>query len=138
MDLTCEVLRDDYACWKCKREVQIIVGIMLSDTAGHMAAFGSVLNDEIANFIAANMPAEVLHKSRIGNLERRFSKSLGKEYISNGCFHCGALFGKHFLLGDFSSAAGEPFYDFTLSHDVNPFKIPNGWSCAGRPIKNIG
>ena len=42
------------------------------------------------------LPPELLAKHGIGAVKPRWSKTEGREYISNGCVHCDALQGRFF------------------------------------------
>jgi hypothetical protein len=53
------------------------------------------------------------HNLNIGEIKRRFSNSLKKSYVSNGCVHCGVLQGEFFNHEVFN--VEEPLCRFTIT-----------------------
>ena len=88
-----ELLGLPTACWKCGRSTVALVA---------MSPMGARQEDELFQtdepaalaFAAAHLPVGV---SRVGEIKERTSRTAGKTYLSNGCFHCDALLGNFFL-----------------------------------------
>lgn len=81
-------------CWSCGAEFEIVSAIRL-------ARADEAADCEVADFtdfpnLAAQLSDQLSTYPRVGALKRRFSATVGKDYLSNGCAHCDALFGKHF------------------------------------------
>ena len=81
-------------CWSCGAEFEILSAIRLtrSDEAADC---------EVADFtdfpnLAAELSERLSAHPRVGALKHRYSATYGKNYLSNGCAHCDALFGRHF------------------------------------------
>lgn len=106
----------DMMCWSCGAETKIVTRIKV--------AFGPVICDfsiyDIGQF--PKLIPEILHKIPItlgiGKIKYRFSKTLRERYLSNGCAHCGALIGQHFVLAK--------DYDATTLHNF-PTRISEVW-----------
>ena len=81
------------ACWKCGRSTMALVAISPSGARDDDELFQT---DEPASlaFAAAHLPAEV---SQVGEIKVRASRTVGENYLSNGCVHCDALLGNFFL-----------------------------------------
>jgi hypothetical protein len=81
-------------CWSCGAETTIITGVDV--------AFGAQeLSFTIPDLGEHAQPLEsVLRRLsgdlEVGSIKPRFSKTQDRSYVSNGCFHCGALIGEFF------------------------------------------
>jgi competence protein CoiA len=102
------------SCWKCRGDTQVVLGVeLLTDRV--FPGFGNV-SIEIDNFDAHGelghqwvetfLPAELLRQWGAGEIKLRPSKAQGQSYLSNGCVHCDALYGR--------------FYYPDLLYDVTP------------------
>jgi competence protein CoiA len=83
-------------CWSCGAETTIVssIQLMLGETRVECA---------VADFTA--FPAliepikqQIAGSENVSEIKMRFSKTLERSYMSNGCSHCDALFGQHFEL----------------------------------------
>jgi competence protein CoiA len=81
-------------CWSCGAEFHIVPSVEL-------ATDGESVECSVSDFTAyphlvaaiqASLPGEL----KVGALKARHSQMRGRSYISNGCFHCDALFGDHY------------------------------------------
>lgn len=114
-------------CWSCGAEAQIIsdVGVVVgpnkfrfsvSDFDGHLALF---------DLIRRRLPNNL----QIGAVKQRFSQAQGRSYLSNGCFHCDALFGQ-FHEHEFWYS-GVKICEFSIAIDARWLEIMrdrDGWS----------
>ena len=100
-----DIYKFNIECWKCGRQTPVI-----SVNSNYISCCG------VDNFNNMNLTVESLGKtiselqkkrlkelSDIGTIKKRYSKTIGSSYWSNGCKWCGALIGKHFLLDEFMS-----------------------------------
>lgn len=103
MTMPVEVLTEAAQCWRCKKETRLVLqlrfaaGRVLPDCADIELPYR--LFDEIddGERVVANMlSAGLLKRHGIGELRRRYSKTEGGSYLSNGCVHCDALQGRFF------------------------------------------
>jgi hypothetical protein len=84
------------SCWRCKKSTTALVGILpvISRDAGDMLA---CKDPRALKLAAAVLPEPLRQSHQIGTIKSRSSKTEGKSYLSNGCFHCNALIGSFFL-----------------------------------------
>ena len=97
-------------CWRCKKltnivtEVEFLAGSVL---VGHPSISTDIYTlgqaEGVDELLATLFSANLLEQHGIGRIKRRFSKTVGGEYLSNGCIHCDALQGRFF---DHESAYG--------------------------------
>ena len=82
------------SCWSCGADTRIVTGIdvafgpnelsfTIPETGEHTGLLESVLS---------RLPGGL----EIGGIRPRFSKTQGRSYVSNGCFHCDALIGEFY------------------------------------------
>ena len=81
-------------CWSCGAETRIVTGI---DVDVGPNAYGFSVPDlgdhpDLFEIISRHLPSSL----GLGPVERRFSKTQGRSYLSNGCANCGALIGEFF------------------------------------------
>lgn len=107
-------------CWRCAAPTLAIAGILVDPDLGDGDEEGFVEFDEdIARAIGRQMTAEQLAELRIGPLRPRWSGTVGRRYLSNGCLACDALLGNfplHKALVEFLHDGGA--YDELVVADV--------------------
>lgn len=81
-------------CWSCGAETRVVSSIELSTDDG--SAECSVADFTIYPHLIDEISARLSGEPNIGPLKQRFSKMLGRSYMSNGCAHCDSLFGRHY------------------------------------------
>ncbi|RHW18245.1 hypothetical protein D1610_07150 [Sphingomonas gilva] len=81
-------------CWSCGAETSIVSSIELSrnDTSAVCAVSDFTAYPQLIRPIEASLRSRI----DIGALKSRYSGTLARSYVSNGCAHCDALFGQHF------------------------------------------
>lgn len=86
-------------CWRreCGATTKIVTGIDVMFGSRTYSWRVSDLDDasDILSSIIEHLPAD----PRLGKLKKRYSKTLQKEYLSNGCYRCDSLIGQHFEFG---------------------------------------
>jgi competence protein CoiA len=93
-NLTVIVRTAPTTCWSCGAETAIISSLLLTrandDAECAVADFTEypALIDEVNRAIS--------DLKDVGKIKPRFSKTLARAYMSNGCSHCDALFGQNF------------------------------------------
>jgi hypothetical protein len=87
-----------YKCWRC-HEVSTPIVALAERFAGKVCDDLVVCADEVTRRLAWGLvPGSARSFFRVGEVKPRYSKTFGKEYLSNGCFACDALFGDYFLI----------------------------------------
>lgn len=92
------------ACWKCGKptarllRVEFAVDEVFPSHGNH-----SINRDDIEaaapqgeTWLAKYLPNELLASVGIGSIKRRYSRTVGSRYLSNGCIHCDVLQGAFF------------------------------------------
>jgi competence protein CoiA len=92
------------SCWKCGGETRTVLGVELL-TEKMFPGFGNVrieidaidAHGELGlQWIETFLLAGMLRKWGVGEIKMRQSKAAGQAYLSNGCVHCDALYGRFF------------------------------------------
>jgi competence protein CoiA len=108
---TVTVLGAETTCWSCPAKTRKVTGIVVK-FGPHDCRFGLSEIGEHSELL----PTVLRHLPRnlnIGKIKRRFSNSLKKSYVSNGCFSCGVLQGEFFNHEAYD--AEEPLCRFTVT-----------------------
>ncbi|TEW54302.1 hypothetical protein E2R68_08490 [Psychromonas sp. RZ22] len=89
-------------CWACKMETNVITSVGMkkannTSLRGFIDAPIWFTDKLVANWAAKNVPQQLLLTKQIGEIKERYSKTVGETYLSNGCVHCDALQGNHFI-----------------------------------------
>lgn len=82
------------SCWSCEVETRIVSSL-------HLSCGDEVADCSIADFtdypaLIDDLDAAIIDEKDLGKIKSRFSQTLARAYMSNGCAHCDALFGQHF------------------------------------------
>ena len=93
-EATVSVRAGSLSCWSCGAETTIITGIDVACGANALSFTIPDLGEHAQPLenVLSRMPGDL----EIGRIKRRFSKPQSRAYVSNGCFHCGALIGEFF------------------------------------------
>lgn len=92
-----QIRAGDIECWKsqCKATTKIITGIDV--------IFGSLRYSWIVKSLEEAPPSvlrsvidNLPNNLNIGHVKKRYSKTIGDKYLSNGCYRCDSLIGQHF------------------------------------------
>jgi Competence protein CoiA-like family len=91
---TVDVRAGILSCWSCGADTRIIVGIDVAFASNELSFTMPEIGDHkvLLDSVLSRLPADL----EIGSIRRRFSKTQGRSYVSNGCFHCNALIGQFF------------------------------------------
>lgn len=88
----------DESCWKCRQPTGVVASMAIKDSQGvgleYLDYDDSRIREHLTRITADE---ELRHQHRIGPLSYRYSRTEGRSYFSNGCFHCGALQGRFFI-----------------------------------------
>lgn len=81
-------------CWSCGAETEIITRI-------HIRLAEQTVQCSVSDLtayppLATDISDRLTGRRSIGLLKWRHSQTIGRQYISNGCVHCDALFGDSF------------------------------------------
>lgn len=103
----------DEACWKCRQITGVVASLELMDSQGSRVGGLDYDDPRIRAYLTRIAADPALRRQhRIGKLTQRFSRTEGKPYFSNGCFHCGALQGRFFIR--------EALLEVLVTHDPDP------------------
>lgn len=93
-DINIQVRVAPLDCYACGAETKMIASIGLSSGDTNIDCSITDFGDypELAEQVAENLQG----KADIGAVKPRFSRMMGRSYMSNGCAHCDALFGEHY------------------------------------------
>jgi competence protein CoiA len=83
-------------CWSCGALTRIVTGVDVA-FGPHRFAFRIPelgAHPRLLRTVLQSLPDNL----GIGAIRRRFSRSQGRSYASNGCRHCGVLIGEHYEL----------------------------------------
>lgn len=93
-DATVSVRAGCLWCWSCGAETTVITGVdvafgpnQLSFTIPELGEHAQPLDS-----VLSRLPGDL----EVGIIKPRFSKTQSRSYVSNGCFHCGALIGEFY------------------------------------------
>jgi competence protein CoiA len=83
-------------CWSCGAETTIVPSIQM--TLGETSVECAVADFTAFPALIEPIKQHIARSENVGEIKMRFSKTLERSYMSNGCAHCDALFGQHFEL----------------------------------------
>lgn len=81
-------------CWSCGAETTIVSSLLL--TGAKNDAECAVADFSEYPTLIGDVNRAVSDLKDVGEVKLRFSKTLARAYMSNGCSHCDVLFGQHF------------------------------------------
>ena len=93
-ELTLNIETGVLACWDCGAPTRIVT--WLADRAGPHAIRETLELADGAPELLDHIQRALAHRNDIGEIRRRYSKTVQGSYVSNGCAHCGALIGRFF------------------------------------------
>ncbi len=94
---TVHLLGTTLRCWRCSETTTALV-MLVSSTETSIQSFECSLAEcgDVPDLIN-QLDLTALADRRVGKITKRYSKTENGRYLANGCFHCNALQGKHFL-----------------------------------------
>jgi hypothetical protein len=81
-------------CWSCGAETTIISSLLLTRAEDEAECAVADFTEYPALIDEVNRA--ISDPNDVGEVKPRLSKTLARAYMSNGCYHCDALFGQHF------------------------------------------
>ena len=83
-------------CWRCQRTTDIIFEICIGSNYGdyryELRVEDFEEHEDLLQDILSRLPEELA----LGEIKQRYSRTAEDAYLSNGCSHCDALFGKFY------------------------------------------
>ncbi|MCY4130159.1 MAG: competence protein CoiA family protein [Gammaproteobacteria bacterium] len=83
-------------CWRCRRATDIIYEICIGSNYGDyrydLRVDDFEEHEDLLQDILTRLPEDLA----IGEIKLRYSRTADAAYLSNGCFHCDALFGSFY------------------------------------------
>lgn len=86
-------------CWRCKRTTDIIFEICIGSNYGDNRYELRVEDFEEHEDLLQDILRRVPKDLALGDVKQRYSRTAKHAYLSNGCSHCDALFGKFYAYG---------------------------------------
>ena len=127
-----QVSMNTIQCWKCKKPTNTIMEI--NYFIPHAKGFTKIHQSNVEDLShlhceTLNHP-DLINSYQYGLLKKRFSKTRGESYLSNGCFYCDALQGAFFSHHerDTDNMKHSQFIDVQIDHDT---KIDGLWFYLG-------
>lgn len=93
-----------YRCWRCADVSTPIVGMMARGGDVGSEDFVDCDDENLLALAWQYLPSGARERFRVGEVRRRYSKTIRAEYLSNGCSVCSSLFGQFFLHEEFVEA----------------------------------
>jgi Competence protein CoiA-like family len=113
-------------CWKCKKQTKIIKDVLFYNKNNIFISARSFSDRNIPDLILHNVGNKELAKHGVGSIKKRYSKTVGAAYLSNGCFHCDSLMGNFFLMEDEGELL-DPIVEFCFICDQHTILLDSGW-----------
>ena len=138
--LIAEVIPHYEECWRCKKETGVILGVSVKNDKYKEVSFEKFSDEGVPEFLLSNGVFEQLSKNKIGVLKKRYSKTRGESYLSNGCFHCDAIMGNFFIfqsLVEYCGELPEPMHKFEYIFSSSSPYIRSEWCFDGCQSKHI-
>lgn len=138
--LIAEVIPHYEKCWRCKKETGVILGVSVKNDKNREISFVKFSDEGVPEFILSNGISDQLLRNKIGTLKKRFSKTRGESYLSNGCFHCDAIMGNFFIFESLVEYCGDlpaPVHKFEYIYGAGGPYIRGEWYFNERQSKHI-
>tara|TARA_R110001592_G_scaffold47952_5_gene151525 strand:- start:1214 stop:2254 length:1041 start_codon:yes stop_codon:yes gene_type:complete len=118
-------------CWRCQGQTSMASSLDVFTQTNTPLVSLSFTDPIAAKWIAENVPDILLRQHGIGPIRERHSKTARGAYLSNGCVHCDALQGNHFIPHHFELT--EQLDSFWVAWRYNPddIEIAGAWFFAG-------
>lgn len=81
-------------CWKCGALTRIVTRLE-GKVGPHEICHSLQLADNVPR-LTGIIQSAIRHRSDIGSVRERYSRTVGVRYVSNACGHCGVLIGRFF------------------------------------------
>jgi len=116
-------------CWKCHAPAQDTgVCVVVTDAAGLTSWWVGAYSPFEPMFSDIFMQALA---TRFG-VRRRYSKTMGAEYLANTCLKCGALSGDNFVFNDFNGLGGGFSNERYLANPCTLYELSAPWDSQPR------
>jgi hypothetical protein len=83
-------------CWKCKKSIPVVAGIRMTCQNEKYDRFFD-FPFLIEELVKTTEVKKCLSNNQVGEVKKRFSKTLDQEYLSNGCMPCDFIVGNLYL-----------------------------------------
>jgi hypothetical protein len=123
--LTAKVRPESIRCWRCKKQTKIIKDVLFYKNDVFISA-RNFSDRNIPELVLQNIKNNALAKFGVGSIRKRYSKTVGSAYLSNGCFHCDSLMGNFFLVKDEGKLLN-PIAEFDFIYDQQLIKFDGDW-----------
>lgn len=135
--LKAEVIPHQEKCYKCEKQTNIVLGLDIFTSDDIPLDFLLFSDDDCKHLIATHISNDILRSHGIAELKPRYSKTVKQFYYSNGCIHCDALQGDHYLheaLVEYWGGCPKAVHSFTFEYNGTPH-IEQNWYFDGKRAK---
>lgn len=105
-----KVYRWEKVCWKCGKTTPVYsyyLGYELEELDEYLSTFGLVGLGDLE-------PIDRMLVKEIPNIQERYSNTTKSKYVANGCVHCNALQGRHYIVDDPHEIFVDLWHDRTM------------------------
>lgn len=129
----------EYDCWKCHKKqycyavtspLKTVCGLDIDPCSSMWDNDDIDKNPQVYDAVQRFLKTEQGKEMRIGKLQPRFSKTVGHNYLSHGCYYCNAIFGDFFLQEEKFFAQDSPdSIRYTTTVELTPILQKNPHWC---------
>ena len=131
-----EIIFVPWNCWRCHKETIVFHAGGLNPDASSMLEITSLVYwPDVLHEV--NEARREFSLPRMGVIKPRFSKTLGRTYVSQGCLHCDALVGEIPMHEDFTTICveGGVFGNREFKYKMSPSWPPEGFEEVAEQIR---
>jgi len=112
-----QIFKFEMKCWRCGKIIPVIsVYSYYISHCGHELCNTSISDEDLGMEIASLQKKGLKELNDLAPIEKRYSKTMGNSYYSNGCKFCGAIVGEWFLQDE--------LLDFLYTNPQPILKVP--------------
>ena len=108
-------------CWRCEEWTNVVSEVDITSTNNPSPLTINLSELGEAPLLQELLPLDNLKQFKVGRIMNRYSKTVGGEYLANGCTHCDALQGNHFLHDITHRLKVITTHQFTITKAVEAF-----------------
>ncbi|WP_457569135.1 competence protein CoiA family protein [Desulfurobacterium sp.] len=117
-------------CWKCGRITNVVEAFGNYKSVCGCSLFNiSVSDEDLGSYLSLLQKSGFRALRDVGPIKKRYSKTTGEWYWSNGCKWCGVIIGKHYVMDELLEYVyeGEPSFEveFRLKRTSTDYFYPH-------------
>ncbi len=118
-------------CWRCRKPINTITSLDIYTSQDEFINSLPFTDERVAKWIANHISERTLWNNGIGTVKMRYSKTVGRKYMSNGCIHCDALQGNFYVDHELGFDDHESFISYQWLYSPSELPIDGGWFFRG-------